>query len=257
MSNQRRKSSGVSGPARSIERARPPRARPCSSSRSMPRDEHAPTPGRRRRRVGLGEEQAVEERPRRRARRASRWPRATSAATAAAVPVPRAPRAKPVVSGGEQPDGVAADRAERRHGDRRRRRARGARRGGRLGGGGVCRSRCSATATGWRCAARRPSGGGARDRQRAPGARGGRAARAPRVTSPRRGARPACCGAGQVGEDRRSPPGRRPRRARDREESSRPALSASRCPLCPCRLTPHRELFNHGVRPPRSPLAGP
>ena len=62
-SNQRRKSSGVSGPARSISAPRL-LERPDAEKPVDPRDQHRIPRAGARRRVGLGEKQAVEERPR-------------------------------------------------------------------------------------------------------------------------------------------------------------------------------------------------
>ena len=151
---------------------RPPRARRCRaagrSARPAPR-----AAGRSERRIGLGEQEPAEERPRRRHALVG-LPRRSARAPCAASSGPQSARAKPVASGGSSPTASRLTVAERRHGDRvvaararRVRRARGS------AAAGCHRSRCSATATGWRCAARRR---GPRRRGQGGGQRGGREA---------------------------------------------------------------------------------
>ena len=101
MSNQRRKSSGVSGPAASIS-ARASASAPIAEQPVDPRQQHRRRRAAALRRIGLGEEQPAEQRPRRRhplvgmrvdhRRDLGRRPRA-----------PQSAGAKPVSSGGSSP----------------------------------------------------------------------------------------------------------------------------------------------------------
>ena len=153
-SNQRRKSSGVSGPARSISAPASSRA-PISSSRSIRATSTDDPPGS----PSGGSVSA----------RSSLWKSARASGTPCpasdsiasrtwtAVSGPQSALAKPVASGGKESYCVATDVTEGRHrygiGPRPRHRRRAA---AASGAGACCQSRCSATTTVLHCAARRP-----------------------------------------------------------------------------------------------------
>ena len=160
----------------------------------------------------------------------SGWARISSRTCGAGLPAPRAPRAKPVCVGRQQAHRVAADLAERRHGDRVRRRPARRRAAARLGGGGVAAELD---------ALRQPGDGAAR----LGGAAGQAPRRARRAARPARQRRPAAhlastgsatsrCGAGR--SEKIAKPTRPTHRdeRRDRERSSR-AIRILTCSAVP------------------------
>ena len=169
---------------------RPDLEQPVDRARPAP-----PTPAAgARRRIGLGQQQRDGTAPAPPARPPSGCARIRSRTRVGRVRPPERAREAGRLRR-QQPDRVAADRAERRDGDLVGRRRGGARRAAGSAAAASPRSRCSATARGWRCAARR----------RAPGSAAAASAAAARPASARRarrhcasiGSSTSRCGAGR------------------------------------------------------------